>query len=1569
MKSSLLHLITLTLASILHTALSFSINGKTAFFFHLQGAEYRDLEYSGSYFSTEVNSWGTSFGTKVTYCYSTYLLGGYVAWQNGGHWVQRSYSSLPSHNLVYISFRLYRIDSIDWNDLFRVWVDSNYWDMTYMGSCCSNLCGNGWGDAWDLWVIIVVGHTSSSITITMYNYFDEDYWNESPAIRDFTIVFKNNTGSEGTALYTRSGNNPPTQGSYSSCGPTTYQSGGSCLSCHASCYLCYGNTNLNCWRCSDGYYYQSGACLPCSGTCRTCTGPSSVQCTSCWGTDYLHPDNSCRSGCGLVASGGPPYVCSCPGGTYFQTDSTCAGCAYTAVSIFGATCKFACNSGNYYYANGSCLSTCSSPGFSASSAYGNLYCNFACTSAQWYFANNTCLSTCPFPFTSVGISSLYYYCHFPCTASQYYYLNRTCSNNCPVPFTAVSISVSNLCHFPCGQDSYYFQNATCGASCPSPFIVFNITVSAYCYFPCTSSQFYFTNGTCGATCPSPYYSVSISVSNLCYFPCNQYQFYFANNTCLNSCPHPFRTINVGVGAFCVFPCQVSDFWYTNGSCLSTCTGTNFASANVVVGQYCFFNCKQNEFYYTNGSCLTSCNFPLIAQNISVGGYCYFPCLISEFRYINGSCLASCPSWPFTAISVSIGSYCNFYCSQSTYYYLNGSCLSTCPAPFTSVNISVSAYCNFPCLQDEYLYANGTCSTVCPLPFTATNISVGGFCNFICRNDFFYFQNGSCLPTCPYPFSSLNVSVGAYCNFPCARNEFWYMNGSCLPTCPSFPFTGRNISVGGMCSFFCAQSLYYFQNRTCLPDCPVPFTGSNISVGGFCDFPCAKNQYWYVNGTCSSKCPAVGFSAINISVGGYCFFRCAQNEYYYMNGSCLPTCLTPMIATNFSVGGTCLFQCASNRFLIFDGSCISACGNGLYPFLPSNISVGQYCGFACPVNQFFYANDTCLATCPSPFTSRNVTVGSFCQFPCTSGEYLFQNGSCKTTCPADYFTATSIVVSSFCTFNCPLDTFFYYNGSCLPTCPAPLISKNVSQGGVCTYPCSSSSQFYFPERGTCSYDCPNQFPFVSENISIGAYCYFPCPIDKYYYNDSSCQETCPEPFIATDAITGLYCDFPCPSDQFFLLSNQSCITNCSDPYTQKNISLGVYCYDPEPVYSTIPNTTFQYTLITTVAVTTPMILLGGDPYSAVMTVSALQSMNFALYYNVDFPELLNGVLVSAGNIGMMKFLPNPFKWVMNFSNETSPPPEKFAKGGYKTNFLENQGKQLLIISVIGGVYFLGLIVEKLFSAPSLGGASLPSMLIRLLMVFSLDIVISCWLQITNLSKETPADIAAGAAAFIMLGINVGLPVYAITSLSKDPQILKKTKTYEPFTEDFDMTVLMRKYFVVLVIGKRFIDATCLVLLYDHPMLQIIAPWATNGLMLIGIIKIMPHHNMALNFFESSRELAFFAMHFSVMTLAFNDRLGENESLKNHVGYTVFGSIGAVMGLSLINVWRENLLTAKALYTKLASKVGLNASKASNYKVNPQQSDYTHKSRPDRSKLNFNKNSKKVADINFFEIRQM
>jgi hypothetical protein len=375
-----------------------------------------------------------------------------------------------------------------------------------------------------------------------------------------------------------------------------------------------------------------------------------------------------------------------------------------------------------------------------------------------------------------------------------------------------------------------------------------------------------------------------------------------------------------------------------------------------------------------------------------------------------------------------------------------------------------------------------------------------------------------------------------------------------------------------------------------------------------------------------------------------------------------------------------------------------------------------------------------------------------------------------------------------------------------------------------------------------------------------------------------------------------------------------------------MTVGIFCIPPpEAPESKFINNSIETAFVTTFAISAPLLILGGDPYTAVTSFTSFQSLHFVLYYNVEYPRVLNNFLKSFGTIGNMKFLPNPIVWFVSFPKVSAP--RNFEDGAYNSNFLANEGKSISLTFGLLGLYLLGITIGKVLAAVGViaeGFMSIsyyiPSLILRILIIFYMDIVVSSWLQIMNMDMTSTIEAVSGLIAVVNLILMGILPFWSMKILSTNPKMLRQMKKYEPLTEDFDVSKTSTKYFMVYILVKRFVFCTSLVVLYYGPIYKVLFAWLANTALMLMFIIMQPHHSLALNFFDTTQEFYFFLLHFSVMALAFCDKLGYTDGvMRDRLGYMIYCAVAGVAEFTFINIWRENLLTAHAIYLQIISLI--------------------------------------------------
>ena len=1055
-------------------------------------------DYSG--FLSQTNNWASTgvYSTKVSSCWGYYIMGGYDVLTSPTGYFSRTFSGLDTHNTVYLSIRVFQIDSWDSNEGFALYLDGptiQGWTFSKPAGWTAYACGGSWAEDPPVMMYVTMPHTSSSFTLRLIAVFDQDSTDESVGFRDLTI----------TTAYLGS---PPTSISY--CGVTTG------MPLDYSWCTCTSHQYME--------YSQSGICIECSTNCQTCSG-SSTTCTTCYPGWYM-VGTTCYP------------TCTYP--LYSSVDST------TGVTYCNTPCP-----NEYAYWDGSCGSTC---GYTnAYDTYASIYaetestfakCMYPCGTTQFLYWNNSCLSSCPDPLTTDVYKSRNF-CAYSCADTEYLYWNLSCLSTCPSPLSPEvqgTYLQKNFCWYACMPWQWLYWDQTCQENCVPPLwpeIQGTTTTRQFCWYPCTSeAKFLYWNGTCLTECPEPLSTRYENGQWFCDYPCSSTQYLYWNGSCISTCVSPLLSKIEGSPArkFCYYPCQVDEFAYWDNTCQSSC---DFPLVPNPEGdptrQFCWYLCPTNQYLYWNGSCISECNFPLSSRVTDDRNFCDYPCQENEYLFWNGSCLATCPY----SLSVRVEgvymkrNFCDFLCDPSQYLYWNGSCLDTCDFPLSTRNEGSAAYprkfCDYPCVGNQYLYWNGTCKTTCALPLiirididkgfcdylcAATDIiywdgscsstcdsplvsySAGtpsrNYCKFPCENEQFLYPNGTCFNTCSFPLTSSVLKSRLFCHYPCSSTQFLYWNGSCLDSC-SFPLSTRIENSWQYCDYPCLTSEYLYWNGSCLASCPFPLTPRVTANNLYCDFSCTTNtDYLYWNGTCDSDCPfpLQATQQGSVLTINYCASPC-PTQYLYWNGSCISQCSFPLSTRVNNGTYFCDYPCLYTEFLYWNASCSASC---IFP-LSTRIDAGNnYCDKPCKYDEeYAYWNGTCSPLCDSPLQTRNESSMLYCDYPCDPSDYLFFTGICITNCTIPHQTKIEgeTMLRNFCTQNCTSDEYLYWNGSCREVCHSPRRTIYNNSIRYCEKPCEESDYYYQETLERCQATC--DYP----NYSFFNVDYLACKTPSYW----------------------------------------------------------------------------------------------------------------------------------------------------------------------------------------------------------------------------------------------------------------------------------------------------------------------------------------------------------------------------------------------------------------------------------------------------------------------------------------
>jgi hypothetical protein len=329
-------------------------------------SELWDLEYNGDQLVAEVDAWSATLlinpKIKTYNCGGTYVMGGFnvLGGTKNQYW-ERTYTGLPAHNQLDLTYTVYAIDSWDGtgaDDHYEVSVDDytqRGWRFSSFTGLSQPVCGSGsWGEYPPVLAISTFIHSGSTVRIRFINMLDQASNDESLGIRDIKLKFVN-VATPSNSLCGRSTANvalpdwpcPKCDTSHQYMG---LPASGTCYECADSCATCNAKGASGCTSCYSGNYISGTTCNSCSSNCATCTGSASY-CTTCPSAMFM-ASNVCYTNCmfplSVSESGGITYCNSpCSGNQYAMWDGTCSSTCLpeltpTTMSSF-RVCTFPCS--------------------------------------------------------------------------------------------------------------------------------------------------------------------------------------------------------------------------------------------------------------------------------------------------------------------------------------------------------------------------------------------------------------------------------------------------------------------------------------------------------------------------------------------------------------------------------------------------------------------------------------------------------------------------------------------------------------------------------------------------------------------------------------------------------------------------------------------------------------------------------------------------------------------------------------------------------------------------------------------------------------------------------------------------------------------------------------------------------------------------------------------------------------------------------------------------------------------------------------------------------------------------
>jgi len=702
----------------------------------------------------EANTWSASqpwSGTVWTNCGGDILVGGFgtlgTASSAYGQYYYKTYYNVPAHTYIYYSFTIWGIDSLSFqlsatdNDYWAVQFDSG----TIQAGCAFNVynyfyfpnqCGASWGEAPDNRAYGRVRHngvTGGSVTMKIIDYADQHTQDESFGFRELSLVFVTPVSDPGEFLCTVS--KIPISGSACSCPEGTYQSGASCVGCHASCVMCFGPLATQCYSCRPGYSWIGGGCTRCAAGCSVCHGTSDIECDQCLPGYFLYNSNSCV------------YPCDWP--------------LIQAVDSTGVikTCANPCPAAQFVYWDGSCNATCASPMAQDTTVKYMKVCYHPCPEGQYLYWDGSCSASCDEPLlisTYLGKK----FCNYDCLDGKYLYWNGTCIDACLPPLVWSDFRGKQLCNNPCGITQYLWWDGTCSGSCDFPRTAKLIDSNLYCDYPCLPTEFLYWDGSCDTYCRtllSQRTESTVKPRKFCEYLGATTDYLYWDGIYRPTCPFPLTIETFKGRNFCKYLCDSTQILFWNGTCLPIANCASPLSTRSALGaRYCEWNCPSTALYlYWDGTCESYCNMPLTIEVLGGVSYprglCRFNCAPTEYLYWNSSCISTCGVGNyFTFTTIKTRRLCHFPCAQTEYLYYDGTCKENCVIPLTPRYEAENNYCDYPCLSSEYLYWNGTCISSCDGPLRRQNGAFGErYCLRPCNDilDYYNYETGLCQNDC------------------------------------------------------------------------------------------------------------------------------------------------------------------------------------------------------------------------------------------------------------------------------------------------------------------------------------------------------------------------------------------------------------------------------------------------------------------------------------------------------------------------------------------------------------------------------------------------------------------------------------------------------------------------------------------------------------------------------------------------------------------------------------------------------------------------------------------------------
>ena len=500
------------------------------------------------------------------------------------------------------------------------------------------------------------------------NYCDSDYCNDTICTQCHPgFYYHTGPHCEKCYLYCKGCNESQCYSCY-----TSDCSGDICD--HANCVTagCYGNHNVYCFNCPDGFYWSAGKCWRCNNINCKC-----APATNCIG---------------------------CPPGFHGTSNFCNNHCPSTCVECISSTNCTKCTAGKYGEAcEHDCITTCHDG--TCDTENGN--CREGCLSGQYLSLDDICkpcpnrCNTCSSPRSCFYCTKFYYWgpaCQYDCTGC-YTSCNRNygCSSGCDRNYyQAYAVDKNGYVCLRCPGEC---QDCTSATECD--ICVLGRWGSA-CKYNCTgcSKECDKVNG-CESRCLSGYYREASENGFVC-MGCSHACETCSNATLCQTCTHGRW------GNLCQYNCSgcSSDCDVVKG-CESGCLPRYYRNSDGSCRK-CSVNCIEGHCDRTNGQCTEGCLSGFGAPRCDQG--CPNGCLTCAQN--NASVCMQCDFGLF-------GSTCEQTCSDNckrvgpgfpVCLMTDGSCLNGCENGHWGKHCSLA--CEPGCLDDVCNETNGVCLIGC-----------------------------------------------------------------------------------------------------------------------------------------------------------------------------------------------------------------------------------------------------------------------------------------------------------------------------------------------------------------------------------------------------------------------------------------------------------------------------------------------------------------------------------------------------------------------------------------------------------------------------------------------------------------------------------------------------------------------------------------------------------------------------------------------------------------------------------------------------------------------------------------